>query len=218
MSNQVSMVNYKADFEKHRGDIGSFGKVALQSPDMKINLRNSEQVSSIKYNQLRENSNYTAKPKVFPGQGSFVQEKSEQVPQSRVYNQREREKESNIVLQDHKEFLNEDNIESRNDYPNEEILESPDKANLDDSKNEQPRALPLESNIIREEVDSGEEDMMFSTYQASFAYNPDAEDELSFEVGDVIIDAQLVAEGWLYGTNQRTGISGLVPEPYCTKV
>jgi hypothetical protein len=40
---------------------------------------------------------------------------------------------------------------------------------------------------------------------------------LEFEAGDIIVDAQLVAEGWLYGVNQRTGKAGLVPEPYTTR-
>jgi hypothetical protein len=50
-----------------------------------------------------------------------------------------------------------------------------------------------------------------------YDYHPAAEDELDFVVGDVIVDAQLISEGWLYGVNQRTGQSGLLPEPYCEK-
>lgn len=52
---------------------------------------------------------------------------------------------------------------------------------------------------------------------AQYAYQPDADDELHFEQGDRIINAQIVAEGWLYGTNERTGKSGLAPEPYMMK-
>lgn len=51
-----------------------------------------------------------------------------------------------------------------------------------------------------------------------YTYSPDAEDELSFELNDVITEAFIVGEGWLYGTNERTQLQGLVPEPYFTKI
>lgn len=54
-------------------------------------------------------------------------------------------------------------------------------------------------------------------YRALYDYHPSAEDELEFVVGDVIVEAQLISEGWLYGVNQRTGMAGLLPEPYCEK-
>ncbi|MEQ2162133.1 hypothetical protein GOODEAATRI_016673, partial [Goodea atripinnis] len=39
-------------------------------------------------------------------------------------------------------------------------------------------------------------------------------DEVSFRDGDVIINAQPIDEGWMYGTVQRTGKSGMLPANY----
>jgi len=50
------------------------------------------------------------------------------------------------------------------------------------------------------------------SYKANFTYAPEADDELTFHVGDIIVDAHLISEGWLMGTHQQTGKTGLFPE------
>lgn len=67
-------------------------------------------------------------------------------------------------------------------------------------------ATPVANKAIAEPVSTAEQVARTGAtdrqqYKASFAYHPDAADELEFEVGDEIVEAQLVAEGWLYGTN-----------------
>lgn len=51
-------------------------------------------------------------------------------------------------------------------------------------------------------------------YRALYDYAAQDHDEVSFRDGDVIINAQSIDEGWMYGTVQRTGKSGMLPANY----
>jgi len=51
-------------------------------------------------------------------------------------------------------------------------------------------------------------------YRAQFSYEAADDDEVSFNEGDIILDGQIVADGWMKGTVERTGASGLLPSNY----
>nr|XP_023656009.1 LIM zinc-binding domain-containing Nebulette-like isoform X17 [Paramormyrops kingsleyae] len=51
-------------------------------------------------------------------------------------------------------------------------------------------------------------------YRALYDYAAQDHDEVSFRDGDIIINAQSIDEGWMYGTVQRTGKSGMLPANY----
>ncbi|XP_078716207.1 nebulin-like [Lampetra fluviatilis] len=51
-------------------------------------------------------------------------------------------------------------------------------------------------------------------YRAVYEYTAADRDEVSFQDGDVIVNTQQIDEGWMYGTVQRTGISGMLPANY----
>ncbi|XP_064805570.1 nebulette-like isoform X1 [Oncorhynchus masou masou] len=51
-------------------------------------------------------------------------------------------------------------------------------------------------------------------YRALYDYVAQDHDEVSFRDGDVIVNAQPIDEGWMYGTVQRTGKSGMLPANY----
>ncbi|XP_029946161.1 LIM and SH3 domain protein 1-like isoform X2 [Salarias fasciatus] len=51
-------------------------------------------------------------------------------------------------------------------------------------------------------------------YRAVYDYTAADEDEVSFLDGDVIIDAQQIDEGWMYGRVERTGQGGMLPANY----
>uniref|UniRef100_A0A8C9VGQ3 SH3 domain-containing protein n=1 Tax=Scleropages formosus TaxID=113540 RepID=A0A8C9VGQ3_SCLFO len=55
---------------------------------------------------------------------------------------------------------------------------------------------------------------LHSTYRAMYDYMAQDNDEVSFRDGDMIINAQSIDEGWMYGTVQRTGKSGMFPANY----
>lgn len=51
-------------------------------------------------------------------------------------------------------------------------------------------------------------------YRAVYDYSAADEDEVSFLDGDVILDVQLIDEGWMYGRVERTGQQGMLPANY----
>ncbi|KAJ8375070.1 hypothetical protein SKAU_G00056500 [Synaphobranchus kaupii] len=55
---------------------------------------------------------------------------------------------------------------------------------------------------------------MQRVYRALYDYAAQDHDEVSFHDGDIIINAQPIDEGWMFGTVQRTGKSGMLPANY----
>ncbi|XP_032423794.1 nebulin isoform X6 [Xiphophorus hellerii] len=52
------------------------------------------------------------------------------------------------------------------------------------------------------------------TARAMYDYMAADSDEVSFKDGDVIVNVQSIDEGWMYGTVQRTGKTGMLPANY----
>uniref|UniRef100_A0A671JZX3 Nebulin-like n=1 Tax=Sinocyclocheilus anshuiensis TaxID=1608454 RepID=A0A671JZX3_9TELE len=52
------------------------------------------------------------------------------------------------------------------------------------------------------------------TVRAMYDYAAADNDEVSFKDGDVIVSVQSIDEGWMYGTVQRTGKTGMLPANY----
>ncbi|XP_055456240.1 nebulin [Psammomys obesus] len=51
-------------------------------------------------------------------------------------------------------------------------------------------------------------------FRAMYDYMAADADEVSFKDGDAIVNAQAIDEGWMYGTVQRTGRTGMLPANY----
>ncbi|XP_077176195.1 nebulin isoform X35 [Paroedura picta] len=56
------------------------------------------------------------------------------------------------------------------------------------------------------------------TYRAMYDYMAADADEVSFKDGDTIMNVQAIDEGWMYGTVQRTGKTGMLPANYVEAV
>jgi len=56
--------------------------------------------------------------------------------------------------------------------------------------------------------------MQAGVYRALFSYSAQDDDEVSFEEGDLIVDAELIDEGWMVGTVKRTSSRGMMPSNY----
>ncbi|XP_059419740.1 LIM zinc-binding domain-containing Nebulette-like [Carassius carassius] len=56
--------------------------------------------------------------------------------------------------------------------------------------------------------------MGLTVYRALYDYTAQDYDEVSFRDGDIIQNVQPIDEGWMYGTVQRTGKSGMLPANY----
>ncbi|MGH0163660.1 UNVERIFIED_CONTAM: hypothetical protein FKN15_076087 [Acipenser sinensis] len=70
--------------------------------------------------------------------------------------------------------------------------------------------------------DSGIQNVSFAEqnvrYRAVYDYAAADEDEISFLDGDVILNVQVIDEGWMYGTVERTGDTGMLPANYVETV
>lgn len=56
------------------------------------------------------------------------------------------------------------------------------------------------------------------TVRAIYDYGAADSDEVSFKDGDVIVNVQAIDEGWMYGTVQRSGQTGMLPANYVEAV
>ncbi|XP_068458209.1 nebulin isoform X2 [Clinocottus analis] len=56
------------------------------------------------------------------------------------------------------------------------------------------------------------------TVRAIYDYGAADSDEVSFKDGDVIVNVQAIDEGWMYGTVQRSGKTGMLPANYVEAV
>ncbi|XP_071504398.1 LIM and SH3 domain protein 1-like [Diadema antillarum] len=51
-------------------------------------------------------------------------------------------------------------------------------------------------------------------YRAMYDYNAADSDEVSFKEGDLVVNWQHIDEGWMTGTVERTGQTGMLPSNY----
>jgi len=51
-------------------------------------------------------------------------------------------------------------------------------------------------------------------FRALFSYDATDDDELTFLEGDFILNGKIIAEGWMQGTHEKSGKSGLLPSNY----
>lgn len=51
-------------------------------------------------------------------------------------------------------------------------------------------------------------------YKALFGYEAAEDNEVGFCEGDLIINAQPIDDGWMFGTCIRTGKTGMLPSNY----
>lgn len=47
-----------------------------------------------------------------------------------------------------------------------------------------------------------------------YDYEAQDDDEVSFLEGDAIVNAQRIDDGWMFGTVERTGQTGMLPSNY----
>uniref|UniRef100_A0A8C4QGW4 LIM and SH3 domain protein 1 n=1 Tax=Eptatretus burgeri TaxID=7764 RepID=A0A8C4QGW4_EPTBU len=57
-----------------------------------------------------------------------------------------------------------------------------------------------------------------NVFQALYDYDAADRDEVSFRVGDLIMEATAIDQGWMYGTVQRTMQTGMLPANYVEPV
>ena len=56
------------------------------------------------------------------------------------------------------------------------------------------------------------------TYLAQYDYTAADEDEVSFQEGDIIVNVEVIDDGWVTGTVEKTGQTGMIPSNYIEKM
>ncbi|XP_077966510.1 uncharacterized protein LOC120341950 isoform X3 [Styela clava] len=77
-----------------------------------------------------------------------------------------------------------------------------------------PKEPEQSADVIEELVRKGDGHV----YQAMYDYAAQDDDEVTFMDGDVIINAQKIDDGWMFGTVERTGQTGMLPSNYVSVV
>ena len=60
--------------------------------------------------------------------------------------------------------------------------------------------------------------MQGPVFKAMYDYTKADIDEVSFVEGDIIINTEAIDEGWMTGTVERTGETGMMPSNYVEPV
>ncbi|XP_041039669.1 nebulette isoform X6 [Cetorhinus maximus] len=222
-----SQAKYKEDFERNRGRGFS---IVTDTPELQRLKRTQEQISNIKYHEDFEKTRGKGFTSVSDDLVTERARKNTQFVSDAVYkgvhpHVVEMEKSRSGIMGEFKVWRTdpgsifdfdplEDNIQSRSlhllsaavlpgAYQQMHSPHSPGYGYMHQSSVSSMRpqhSLPHAINM--------------RTYRAMYDYTAADEDEVSFKDGDYIINVQAIDEGWMYGTVQRTGKTGMLPANY----
>ena len=109
--------------------------------------------------------------------------------------------------------------ESRNATPQSRLAPAHDTPSYPPTAHEPPPPEPEPVAPVSVNVQiPAEEPPTQERYIAIYDYDKADSDEISLKEGDMIINGEIVGEGWMLGTNMRTGESGMLPSNYVEKV
>ncbi|XP_072364642.1 LIM zinc-binding domain-containing Nebulette-like isoform X4 [Scyliorhinus torazame] len=222
-----SQAKYKEDFERNRGRGFS---IVTDTPELQRLKRTQEQISNIKYHEDFERTRGKGFTSVSDDLVTERARKNTQFVSDAMYkgvhpHVVEMEKSRSGIMGEFKVWRTdpgsifdfdplEDNIQSRSlhllsaavlpgAYQQMHSPHSPGYGYMHQSSVSSMRpqhSLPHTINM--------------RTYRAMYDYTAADEDEVSFKDGDYIINVQAIDEGWMYGTVQRTGKTGMLPANY----
>lgn len=197
-----SKLAYTADYEKAKAQF----TVVADTPELQAALRNTKNQSGVAYNQIRDRD----------AMGGGAQAMVSQQPQSVESVQPAAAAPAARAQQ----FAQSMRAQPAPAPAPVQQVEQPRQSYYEPAAPQQsyePVAVaPAQPEPVQQAAASQE--AAGERYRANYTYTPDADDELTFDVGDEIVNAKLVSEGWLLGTHGKTGKVGLFPEPYCTRV
>ncbi|XP_045110130.1 LIM and SH3 domain protein Lasp-like isoform X2 [Portunus trituberculatus] len=87
----------------------------------------------------------------------------------------------------------------------------------DQNMGQQPPPSQMNSNATHHKV-TAPPTQLGRCYRAMYDYEAADTDEVSFKDGDLIINCTAIDEGWMTGTIQRTGVTGMLPANYVERV
>uniref|UniRef100_A0A7M4E208 LIM and SH3 domain protein 1 n=1 Tax=Crocodylus porosus TaxID=8502 RepID=A0A7M4E208_CROPO len=179
-----SQIRYKEEFEKNKGK--GFSVVA-DTPELQRIKKTQDQISNIKYHEEFEKSRMGSSP----GEGGEMERRNSQDGA----NYRRPTEQQQHHQQPH-------HIQPSNPAYQQQQQQPPSH-----SYGYKEPAAPVS---IQRSIPSGGG----KRFRAVYDYNAADEDEVSFQDGDTIINVQQIDDGWMYGTVERTGDTGMLPANY----
>ncbi|XP_007424190.1 LIM and SH3 domain protein 1 [Python bivittatus] len=181
-----SQVRYKEEFEKNKGK--GFSVVA-DTPELQRIKKTQDQISNIKYHEEFEKSKMGAPG----GEGGELERRNSQ--EGANY-RRPAEQPPPSHQQPH------------HGQPSNPVYhQQPSQQPASQSYGYKEPAAPV--SIQRSAPTGGGK-----RFRAVYDYSAADEDEVSFQDGDTIINVQQIDDGWMYGTVERTGDTGMLPANY----
>lgn len=185
-----SQVRYKEDFEKNKGK--GFSVVA-DTPELQRIKKTQDQISNIKYHEEFEKSRM-GNPSM--DAGDMDRRGSDDVPNYR--------RPPSEIMQPHQPHQPHQPPASSSAYQHQRQpqpqLQQPPKYGYHEP------AAPV---APQHSAPAGGK-----RFRAVYDYSAADEDEVSFQDGDTIINVQQIDDGWMYGTVERTGETGMLPANY----
>ncbi|XP_005140828.2 LIM and SH3 domain protein 1 [Melopsittacus undulatus] len=180
-----SPIRYKEEFEKNKGK--GFC-VVTDTPELQRIKKIQDQISDIKYHEEFEKS----RMRLSPGEGAELEQRNSQ--DSTNY-QRPTEQQQQQQQQQQPQV--------HHIQPSNSVYQQP----MSQSYGYKEPAAPASTQ--RNAPAGG-----WKRFRAVYDYNAADEDEVSFQDGDTIINVQQIDDGWMYGTVERTGDTGMLPANY----
>lgn len=199
-----SNVQYHADFEKNKA---KFTQVA-DDPETQRLKKNTKIISNVAYHGELERKAEMERKRSEPGEEDEVQ----QQPNRRV---------GSIADYDpvNEQYGSISQHTGSGGYRQETSYQV-QRSNLygDPTTGQQPPPQHLNSNAAPHHKVTAPPTQLGRCYRAMYDYEAADTDEVSFKDGDLIINCTAIDEGWMTGTIQRTGVTGMLPANYVERV
>lgn len=184
-----SQVRYKEEFEKNKGK--GFSVVA-DTPELQRIKKTQDQISNIKYHEEFEKS------RMGPSGGECSDPERRNSQDSSNYRRPQEQQQ----LPHHIPASAPVYQQSQQHQQQQQQQQQPSQ-----SYGYKEPAAPV--SIQRNAPGAGGK-----RYRAVYDYSAADEDEVSFQDGDTIVNVQQIDDGWMYGTVERTGETGMLPANY----
>ncbi|XP_038610555.1 LIM and SH3 domain protein 1 [Tachyglossus aculeatus] len=179
-----SQVRYKEEFEKNKGK--GFSVVA-DTPELQRIKKTQDQISNIKYHEEFEKSRMG--PSV--GEGGDPDQRNSQDGGSPY--------------------------RRGADLPSQQLshhLQAGGPGYQQPQQQPQSQSYSYKESAVPVSIQRGGPGGGGKRFRAVYDYNAADEDEVSFQDGDTIVNVQQIDDGWMYGTVERTGDTGMLPANY----
>ncbi|XP_044517489.1 LIM and SH3 domain protein 1-like [Gracilinanus agilis] len=183
-----SQVRYKEEFEKNKGK--GFSVVA-DTPELQRIKKTQDQISNIKYHEEFEKSRMGPSG----GEGSDPERRNSQDSSNYRRPQEQQQLPHHIPA-------------------SAPVYQQPQQHQQQQQQQQPSPSYGYKEPAAQVSIQRNAPGAGGKRYRAVYDYSAADEDEVSFQDGDTIVNVQQIDDGWMYGTVERTGDTGMLPANY----